>query len=420
MHNRGSTVEDHIDLIRYEIKACKGNLVRVHEELESAGVEVSYPSLARFVRVNHLKKPPKPPAGRYPHKPAHEMQFDTSPHDVTFVDGVRHCQCASLVLAYSRRQFFQYYPRFTRFEAKLFLTKGLQHHGGAAAQCMIDNTNVVILYGTGENAVVVPEMIRFAERFGFEFVAHELGDSDRSAVVERRFHHYENNFLVKRRFRDFEDLNRQAIAFCTKHDRIYKNHLKASSLELYAMEASLLKPLPLYIPEVYQLHHRVVDLEGYVTVDTNRYSVPYELMGKQLEVRETETSIQVFHGHQEVAVHERLVPGSRGRITVKAHRPARWDKKGRCNKPLPQETALREHSVLVDQYVTALKRRSRGRAAREMRSLYRMLKEYPRKPFEDALTTALHYGLFNLSRLEKMILKQVAGTYFTFDEEPTE
>jgi hypothetical protein len=30
-----------------------------------------------------------------------------------------------------------------------------------------------------------PEMAAFAERFGFEFVAHEIGDANRSGRVER-------------------------------------------------------------------------------------------------------------------------------------------------------------------------------------------------------------------------------------------
>jgi len=33
----------------------------------------------------------------------------------------------------------------------------------------------------------VPEMVAFAERFGFEFRAHALGHANRSARVERPF-----------------------------------------------------------------------------------------------------------------------------------------------------------------------------------------------------------------------------------------
>ena len=75
---------------------------------------------------------------------------------------------------------------------------------------MIDNTHVVVLRGTGSEMIPVPEMEAFAERFGFRFVAHERGDANRSARVERPFSFIENNFLAARAFASWEDLNRQA------------------------------------------------------------------------------------------------------------------------------------------------------------------------------------------------------------------
>ena len=52
---------------------------------------------------------------------------------------------------------------------------------------MIDNTHVVVLRGSGRDMVPVPEMAAFGERFGFQFVAHAIGNANRSARVERPF-----------------------------------------------------------------------------------------------------------------------------------------------------------------------------------------------------------------------------------------
>ncbi len=41
-------------------------------------------------------------------------------------------------------------------------------------------------------------MEAFAERFGFAFMAHEKGDANRSARVERPFDYVENNFYADR------------------------------------------------------------------------------------------------------------------------------------------------------------------------------------------------------------------------------
>ena len=53
------------------------------------------------------------------------------------------------------------------------------------------------------------------------------------------------------------------------------------------------------------LFHWLVDVEGYVNVQGHRYSVPYLLIGRQLEVRETKDRIDVYHGPRLVASHGR-------------------------------------------------------------------------------------------------------------------
>jgi predicted transcriptional regulator len=58
---------------------CKGNLVRVHEELVASGAEVSYPALTAFCRRHGIGQAPVVAAGRYDFQPAEEAQHDTSP-----------------------------------------------------------------------------------------------------------------------------------------------------------------------------------------------------------------------------------------------------------------------------------------------------------------------------------------------------
>jgi hypothetical protein len=152
---------------------------------------------------------------------------------------------------------------------------------------MIDNTHVVVLRGSGRDMVPVPEMAAFGERFGFQFVAHAIGNANRSARVERPFWFIETNFLAGRTFRSWEDLNQRAREWCDKVNATYKKHIRAVPRELFAVERLHLKPLPAWIPEVYRLQQRLVDIEGYVALNSNRYSVPVDWIGRRVEVRET-------------------------------------------------------------------------------------------------------------------------------------
>ena len=45
--------------------SCKGNLVRVHEELVAGGAELSYPALTAFCRRHGIGQAPPVPAGHY-------------------------------------------------------------------------------------------------------------------------------------------------------------------------------------------------------------------------------------------------------------------------------------------------------------------------------------------------------------------
>jgi hypothetical protein len=145
---------------------------------------------------------------------------------------------------------------------------------------------VVVLKGMGVEMISVPEMESFAERYDFVFRAHEVGDANRSGRVERPFRYIENNFFVGRIFSDWADLNAQARAWCDKVNRKYKRHLRAvpRGSSPWRSPASSLCP---WVPEVYRLHQRIVDVEGYVSLHTNRYSVPADWLGRNVEVRET-------------------------------------------------------------------------------------------------------------------------------------
>jgi hypothetical protein len=395
--------------------ACKGNLVRVHEELLASGAALSYPALTAFCRRHGIGQAPVAPAGRYHFDPGVEMQHDTSPHEVEVAGRKYKAQTASAVLCYSRMLFFQIYPTFQRFDCKVFLTDALQYLGGAAERVMIDNTHVVVLRGTGREMLPVPEMEAFAERFAFRFLAHERGDANRSARVERPFSFIENNFLAGRTFPSWGDLNQQARQWCDRVNSTYKKHIRAVPRELFAVERMHLKPLPAWIPEVYRLHQRTVDVEGYVSVHFIRYSVPVSWIGRRVEVRETRDKITIELDARHIVTHVRALTPAQMRITLAEHRPPRGEGVRRSD-PHPEEQAILQAAPEIAPYVTGLKQKGRKVVALALRQLLRLLQEYPREPFLAAVGEAARYGLYDLDRLERMILHRVARDYFLLKE----
>jgi transposase len=393
---------------------CQGNLVRVHEELLAGGAELSYAALTAFCRRHAIGYQPPVAAGQYDFAPGVEMQHDTSPHELTLAGKKRKMQTASAVLCYSRMLLFQCYPTFQRFDCKVFLTEALRYFSGATQRVMIDNTHVVVLRGSGRDMVPVPEMAAFAERFGFQWVAHAIGNANRSGRVERPFHFIEGNFLAGRTFSSWEDLNQRAREWCDKVNSTYKKHIRAVPRELYAVERLHLQPLPAWIPEVYRLQQRLVDIEGYVALHSNRYSVPVDWIGRRVEVRETKDKIEIQLDVRRLVTHRRIAEAEHQRITLPEHRPPRGQH-GLRPDPHPEENAIVAAAPELAGYVAGLKQRSRKGITLALRQLLRFVREYPRQPLLAAAREAAHYGLYDLDRLERMILRRVTREYFLLD-----
>jgi transposase len=417
---RSEKAEPHRQQILELLHTCKGNLVRVQEELTANGATLSYQALTAFCRRHGIGHPPTVAAGQYDFAPGEELQHDTSPHEVQLGGKKRKVQTASAVLCYSRMLFFQLYPTFQRFDCKVFLTEALRYFGGAPAQrVMIDNTHVVVLRGTGHQMVPVAEMAAFAERFGFRFQAHERGDANRSGRVERPFHFIENNFLAGRSFSSWPDLNQQARQWCDRVNATYKKHIRAVPRELFVLEQRHLKPLPVWIPEVYRLHERLVDVEGYVALHSNRYSVPVTWIGRRVEVRESKDKVEIQLDARNLVTHQRIAEAEHQRVMLPQHRPPRGQGIKRSDLHPEEQVILKAVPEIAD-YVMALKKHGHKLVALALRQLLRLVRDYPREPLLAAVREAARYGLYDLDRVERMILRRVARDYFLLNDDGEE
>jgi len=392
-------------------------VVRVRETLiERHSLDIPYSTLTRLVREAGIKNGGfRKRAGSYHFLPGDEMQHDTSPHQAVLNGKKVKMQCAALVFAYSREAFVQYYPRFTRFEAKVFLRAAMVAMGGACTRCVIDNTSVIVAGGSGPDAIIAPEMEAFGAIFGIYFQPHRIGHADRKGRVERFFRYVEGNFLAGRTFSGWQDLNNQAVEWCQKTaNQRYVRRLGMTPKEAGLVEKPSLKPLPQHVPPIYKPCQRIVDVEGYITLDTNRYSVPEKLISCQLEVHMHWNKIKIYHKNRQVAKHQRIVESRHGRVTTPGHHKKIYT--GKKSLPIQEEDSLKGRHDALDEYLQFLKKQ-KGYGRRKLKALLHLYRTYPLGPFLEAVSNALHYGLHDLKRLEKMIIKNVASNYFNLVDE---
>ena len=390
---------------------AQGNAVRMAQILASEyDMQLPYSTLTRWVRQAELRAAPKR-SGEYHFAAGQEMQHDTSPHRLMIGGKTLTAQCAALSLAYSRRLFVRYYLRFTRLEAKHFLLQAAQFMDGTCPRCVIDNTSVMVVGGAGADAVFAPEMEAFAATLGFKFMAHRINDPNRKARIERPFFYVQTNFLPGRSFADLDDVNAQALRWCIEVTNAKpKRSLGQSPEAAYALEWAALRRLPAVLPPVYEVLERVVDLYGFVSVDTVRYSVPERLVGKTVTVYKHYERVEIHHRGAVVASHDRVIGERDVRRTLPGHHTMA---QRAPREPALAEQLLRGEHEVLQRYASALKlHHHHGRGVRALHRLVQIKRTYPREPFLAAVEQALKFGLFDLTRLEHLVLRHVAGDFF--------
>ena len=118
-----------------------------------------------------------------------------------------------------------------------------------------------------------------------------------------------------------------------------------------------------------------------------------------------------------IVTHERIPDQQHQRITLLVHRPPRGQGLKRSDTH-PEEQAILQAAPEIADYLAALKQHSRKLVVLALRQLLRLVREYPREPFLAAVREASRYGLYDLDRLERMILHRVQRDFFQLDEDP--
>ena len=151
------------------------------------------------------------------------------------------------------------------------------------------------------------------------------------------------------------------------------------------------------------------------SISRNRYSVPVDLIGRRVEVREARDNIEIQLDRRHLITHRRLEDAEHRHVMLAEHRPPRGVKRP---DPPPEEAQILKGVPEIAGYVTALKKNSRKLLVLALRQLLRMVREYPREPLVAAVAEAERYGLYDLDRVERMILRLVAREYFLLNNDP--
>ena len=394
------------ELLRRLYQECEGRVQRVYEKLtEEQGVQVTYSTLTRILRSLGISAPQKTRCAHVPDEPGVEMQHDTSVYPIKLGDQSARLVASLIYLRYSKRRYLQFYRSFDRFKMKCFLHQALMHWGYSAAQCIIDNTNLARLRGLGYTALIVPEMEAFAKQYGFRFICHALGHSNRKGGEERSFWTVETNFLPGRTFQTLEDLNQQALEWSTvRLENRPQGKAGLIPAKAFEHERLFLTPLPAHLPAPYRTHSRGIDEYGYAALDGNFYWVPGT--GRDpVTLLEYATGIKICRARECLAEYPLPAHGVRNHsfhpqgLSAPPHQP-----RNRKQPAQEEEKRLRAIDPSVSLYVDFILKTPGIYRHEHLRKLLALSRKMTPELFIKSVERAHKYQVINLPTLQRIAL----------------
>lgn len=394
------------ELLRQLYQECDGYVQRVFEKLqEEHGRKVKYSSLTRWLRQLGISLPAQTRCDRVPDEPGAEMQHDTSPFTIVLGQTSTKLQASLLYLRYSKRRYLQFYRVFDRFHMKCFLHRALLHWGYAPPICVIDNTNLARLCGLGAQAIIAAEMAAFAKQYGFRFLCHARGHSDRKAGEERSFFTVETNFLPGRTFESLEDLNRKALDWSTvRMEQRPQGKAGLIPAQAFEHERTFLQQLPPHLPAPYKLLERSVDEYGYVAVEANYYWVPGTGRGQVMVLR-YDQHIQIYQFGQLLLEYPLEADGVRNKQVHPPGQPApRYKPHHRKQPSDEEEKRLRALAPDVSAYVDFILAAPGLLRHQYLRRLLLLSQRMTPALFVRSVERAHRYRITDLATIEKIAL----------------
>jgi transposase len=295
----------------------------LYQELsQQHGYTGSYQTVKRFVRpLREAEDLAARATVRFETPPGLQSQIDWGQATVAFRSdrAIRHFFI--LTLGYSRRGFYlacrdEQLPTFLDAHERAF-----DHFGGHTKEHLYDRPRTVC-WPTQEGVVWNPTFQAFAQYWGFDARLCRPYRAQTKGKVESGVKYLKRNFLVGREFVDDTHLGEALLDWTmTIADQRIHGTTHERPLERFAVERAHL--LPTAHQPAFRLearYPRVVAEDFLVSLDTNRYSVPFRFIGRTVEVQRREGQVLIRYQGQLIAEHAEL-PGHHQLRVLPEHGP---------------------------------------------------------------------------------------------------
>jgi transposase len=309
---------EHMDFLRERAAHVQYSAQILFQELRrQRNYRGSYETVKRFVApLRELQLAAEATQTRFETAPGEQSQIDWGQAKVTFQSGRRPVHFFVLTLGYSRRGFYcasadERLSQFLDAHERAF-----EHFGGHTREHLYDRTRTVCAPNESGHVGWNTHFKSFSEYWGFEPRLCRPYRAQTKGKVESGVKYIKHNFLPGRQFVDIVDLTEQLTDWnATIADVRIHGTTHERPIDRFAIEQSHLVPTAGQPSFAHAgRRSRIVASDYLVSFQTNRYSVPFHLIGQTVELQAHEGQLTVFHRGRAVAEHPLLEARNQMRI----------------------------------------------------------------------------------------------------------
>jgi transposase len=332
---------EHADYLRERAPAVRYSAQVLYQELRMRGFAGGYDTVRRFVQPLRTAEALAERASvRFETPPGQQSQIDWGSSRVHFRHQPVVLHMFILTLGYSRRHFMA--PTLDERVPQLLDSheRAFDHFDGHTREHLYDRPRTICSPDGQGGVVWNPTFQSFARYWGFETRLCRPYRAQTKGKVESGVKYLKRNFLAGRSFVDLLDVGEQWQEWnATVADVRVHGTTHQAPLARFAEEQGHL--LPRSARPGFKLEARfprIVGEDFLVSLDTNRYSVPFTLIGHTVEAERRDGQVRIHHRGKLVAAHAEL-PGRHGLVVLPEHGPGAVARNARMRRASPSSSA---------------------------------------------------------------------------------
>jgi transposase len=333
----GTLLAGHAEFLRARASAVGYSAQVLYQELRQRGYRGSYDTVKRFVRpLRTAESLAERATVRFETPPGRQSQIDWGSARARFRHQPVILHLFVLTLGYSRRHYLEPCPNERVPQLLDAHERAFDHFAGYTREHLYDRPRT-ICQPDGEGGVLWNATFRsFARYWGFEARLCRPYRARTKGKVESGVKYVKRNFLAGRSFVDLTDVREQWAEWnATVSDVRVHGTTHQRPIDRFAEEAQHLLPRggrPGFRLEA--RFPRIVATDYLVSLDTNRYSVPFSLIGQTVEVERRDGQVRVLHQGRVVVTHAELT-GRHGLRVLPEHGPGAVARNARLRTSTP-------------------------------------------------------------------------------------